>query len=151
MYSKEQASAIRQEFWTVLGKYLSPVPGANGEKINWINYKTAVKDIHFKMDADNKKATVRIEFNSISPELKNKHYAVFLTLKNEFEQGSSWIWQKEAFDAHGKQIACIYRELAAVNIFQKEHWPGLISFFKDHLIRFDKFWHGYKDVLEMNS
>lgn len=151
MHPKERVSAIRQEFWTVLGKYLSPIPGANGKKINWINYKTDVKGIHFKMDADNKKAIVRIEFNSSSREQINKHYAFFLILKEEFEQGSSWVWQYQAIDAGGKQIACIYRELEAVNIFQKEHWPELISFFKDHVIWFDEFWHCYKDVFEMNS
>lgn len=149
MYSKEQASAIRQEFWTTLGKYLSPVPGAAGEKINWINYKTGVKGIFFKMDADNKRAIVKIEISKNIAEERKKFFDLFLSLKMAFENGNSWTWHPESFNAAGKPIACIYKELAAINIFQKENWPGLISFFKDHAIAFDKFWHDYKDVFEM--
>ena len=151
MYSKEQASAIRQEFWTALGKYLSPIPGAAGNKINWINYKTGVQGIHFKMDADNKKATACIVINCGSAELRNRYYDIFLTLKDELEKGNSWNWLRQTYDAGGREIACIGRELAAVNIFQKEHWPGLISFFKDHALQLDEFWHCYKEVFEMNS
>ncbi|MFZ1529152.1 MAG: DUF4268 domain-containing protein [Ferruginibacter sp.] len=151
MYSKEQASAIRQEFWTALGKYLSPIPGAHAEKINWINYKTGVKGIHFKMDADNKNASVRIDISSQHVEQRNRFYDIFLTLKTELEQGNNWEWQRQSYDAAGKEMACISRKLAAVNIFQKEHWPALISFFKDHALRFDEFWHSYKEVFEMNS
>ena len=57
MYSKSEASQLKQEFWTSFGQYMSPVLSAEGEKLNWINYKTGEKDIFFKMKANNKKST----------------------------------------------------------------------------------------------
>lgn len=54
MYTREQISQLRQEFWTTFGQYMSPVLSAEGGKINWLNYKTGIKHLHFKMDADKK-------------------------------------------------------------------------------------------------
>ena len=61
MYSKEEASKLRQQFWITFGKYLKPIPSAEGLTINWVNYKTGVKNIFFKMDAGQKEATISIK------------------------------------------------------------------------------------------
>ena len=42
---------------------MAPVLSAEGEKINWINYKTGVKGIQFKMNAKGNKAQISIEIN----------------------------------------------------------------------------------------
>ena len=61
MYSKQEASQLRQAFWTAFGQYMLPVPSGEGEKVNWTNYKTGEKDLYFRMNADNKQATIAIE------------------------------------------------------------------------------------------
>ncbi len=61
VYSKEQASQLRQAFWTALGQYLAPIPSAEGQKVNWVNYKTGIKHVYFRMQADHKKASISIE------------------------------------------------------------------------------------------
>jgi hypothetical protein len=43
------------------GQYMSPVHSAEGERINWINYKTGEKNIYFRMHADHSKASIAIE------------------------------------------------------------------------------------------
>src|SRR4051812_3435246 len=60
MYSKHQKSVLRQEFWTAFGQYMAPIPSSEGVKINWVNYKTGVKDLYFKMEADSAAATIKI-------------------------------------------------------------------------------------------
>ena len=60
MFSKDEASRIRHEFWTTFGKYMAPVPSAEGLKINWINYHTRVKNLYFRMDAANRNAAISI-------------------------------------------------------------------------------------------
>jgi hypothetical protein len=37
---------------------MKPVPSASGQPVNWINYKTGIRNIHFKMDADNTSAVI---------------------------------------------------------------------------------------------
>ena len=54
MYSKHEASQLRQEFWTPFGRYMQPVLSSEGERVNWINYKTGAKHIYFRMDAGTK-------------------------------------------------------------------------------------------------
>ncbi|MFA6248901.1 MAG: DUF4268 domain-containing protein, partial [Mucilaginibacter sp.] len=49
MYSKDQASQLKQAFWTAFGQYMGPVLSAEGLRTNWINYKTGVKHIYFRM------------------------------------------------------------------------------------------------------
>lgn len=51
MYSKQEASKLKQQFWTSFGLYMQPVPSANGEKVNWINYKTGIRHVSFRMNA----------------------------------------------------------------------------------------------------
>jgi len=50
MFSKKEASQLRKKFWMIFGQYMSPVLSSEGEKINWINYKTGVKGLQFKMN-----------------------------------------------------------------------------------------------------
>ena len=49
MYSKAEATQLRQAFWTAFGQYMAPVPSAEGETTNWINYKTGFKHLYFRM------------------------------------------------------------------------------------------------------
>ncbi|WP_442587339.1 DUF4268 domain-containing protein [Pedobacter sp. AW31-3R] len=62
MYSKDQASQLRQAFWTAFGQYITPHPSAEGIKINWVNYKTGIKYLHFKMHADTKNDSLPFQF-----------------------------------------------------------------------------------------
>ena len=52
MYSKEESSKLREEFWTSFGKSFSR---------KWILYRTGVKEILFKFYFDTKKAMVCID------------------------------------------------------------------------------------------
>lgn len=61
MYTRQEASKLKEEFWTAFGKYMSPIPSAEGLPINWVNYKTGVKDVSFFMEADNKQASIGIQ------------------------------------------------------------------------------------------
>ncbi len=70
MYTKQQASGLRQAFWTAFGQYMSPILSADGEKISWINYKTGMKDVFFKMNAANKFADIAIELTHADVEVQ---------------------------------------------------------------------------------
>ena len=142
MYSKQEASLIKQEFWTAFGKYMSPVLSAEGEKINWINYKTGEKSIYFRMNADNKKASIGIELTHKDEDIQVLYFEHFQTLKSLLRKslGEEWIWKLHTKDELGKTISFIYTEIENVSIFKKEDWPVLISFFKPRIIALDEFW-----------
>jgi hypothetical protein len=150
MYSRQEASQLSQEFWTTFGQYMSPIASSEGEKINWINYKTGEKNISFRMHANNKKAIIAIELNHKDKDIQQIYFEQFLQFKNSFTEvmQEQWNWQLHMYDEHGKIISRIYKEKTALSIFQKHDWPELISFFKPRIIALDEFWSQVKYAFE---
>ena len=141
---------MNQAFWTALGQYMSPVLNADGEKINWINYKTGEKNIRFAMQADQKNATISIELSHKDAAQQNEYFEKFIQLKKRLEEatGEQWQWQPPAAGEYGKTISTIYTTLQKVSVFNKADWPLIISFFKTRIIALDKFWSENKVAFE---
>lgn len=150
MYTKQEASQIRKEFWTSFGLYMHPLAGANGESINWLNYKTGIKYLYFRMDADKRNASIGIELKHTDPELRQNYYARLFLLKSLLEEqmGEEWIWEKERSDEDGRMISRISTSLDGVNIFNKTDWPAIISFLKPRMLALDAFWSMAKEMVE---
>ena len=146
MYSKQEASRLRHEFWTTFGQYMSPILSAEGEKINWINYKTGEKNIAFRMHADNKTAIIAIELNHKDKDIQQIYFEQFLQFKNTLDDAvqEELTWQLHTHDEHGKTVSRIFKEKTGASIFQKQDWPELISFFKPRIIALDEFWSQVK-------
>ncbi len=143
MFKSDQAARLREEFWTTFGRYMSPVPSADGLKINWVNYRTGLKDVHFRMDALRDSAMISIALEHREPAIRELYFQQFEELKTMLltNLGEEWKWQLHAPVAEGKIISRIYCELKDVSILNKDTWPDLISFFKPRIIALDQFWH----------
>lgn len=146
MYTKNESSRIKQAFWTTFGKYLSPVPSAEGLKINWINYKTGVKDVKFFLDADSQTASVGIKLLHKDIEIQQIHFEEFMKLSFNLEEyiGEPWDWHLHSYDNEGKIISKIFKELKPSNIYNSEDWPSIIAFLKPRIIALDNFWSDWK-------
>jgi hypothetical protein len=142
MYSKDQASQLKQAFWTAFGQYMVPVLSAEGERINWVNYKTGIKHVHFRMQAGKSSATIAIEMSHPDAGVQELFFEQFKELKKMMENymGEAWEWQLHTADEYGKTISHVYKETAGVSIFSQSDWPALISFFKPRMIALDPFW-----------
>nr|WP_294872024.1 DUF4268 domain-containing protein [uncultured Pedobacter sp.] len=151
MYSKDQATQIKQAFWTAYGQYMALQPSAEGLRINWINYKTGIKYLAFKMQVDKKSAWIGIE-------ISNPDLTIQQLLFEQFEEykklltgvlGEEWQWELHSTDEYGKTVCKIYTVLPGVSIFNKEDWPKLISFFKPRIIALDEFWNDARYGFEL--
>jgi hypothetical protein len=151
MFSKQEASRLRQEFWTVFGQYMSPVQTADQEKANWINYKTGVKDIFFRMHADQKQAWIAIEVAHKDDGLQQIYFEQLQQFRNLLRNttGEEWHWQMHVLNEHGKKVSRAIRTIEGLNIYKKQDWPALISFFKPRLIALDSFWSDVKYAFEL--
>lgn len=150
MYSKEEATRLRQQFWISFGQYMKPVPSASGSTVHWINYKTGVKQIFFKMDVDNKKAVISIQLTHPDPGVRHLIFNQFEEFKSMLSAtlNEEWDWIQDATDEFGKTVSLITTELTNVNIYNQKDWPELISFFKPRIIALDEFWDNVKPVFE---
>jgi len=142
LYSKDEASQLKQAFWTTFGQYISPQLSAEGLKVNWVNYKTGIKHLYFRMEADKRSATIAIDIAHPDAGLQELFFEQFLELKKILHAhlGEDWDWQLHTIDDHGKTISRISRQLHNVSIYNKNDWPALISFFKPRIIALDEFW-----------
>lgn len=152
MYSRQESAQLKKEFWTAFGQYMMPVVSAEGEKVNWMNYKTGVKDIYFRMQADSTRAQVAIIMTHKDPDLQQIFFEQFEQFKGLLHQtlNEQWTWALHDQDEYGKTISRIYKEIRGPGIFRKDDWPSLISFFKPRIIALDEFWsqvrYGFEDL-----
>ncbi|MFT3680459.1 MAG: DUF4268 domain-containing protein [Ferruginibacter sp.] len=147
MYTKEQASKLRIKFWTSFGQYMKPVTGAEGEPVNWLNYKTGIKHVYFRMDADRQQAVISIEIKNPLDAERAYYYDQFISLKLllEEETGYKWNWEQNTTDENGKPVSRISQTLNNVNLMNEADWPAIIAFLKPRIIALDKFWLLVKD------
>ena len=150
MYSKAEVSQLRQAFWTTFGQYMAPVLSAEGLAINWINYKTGVKGVQFRLHADNRRASIGIELTQLDAGVRELFFEQFLALKTLLHEtlGETWTWEADAVNEHGQPLSRVYKELGPANLFSRDDWPALISFFKPRLIALDEFWSGAQYAFE---
>ena len=85
MYSKEETKKLKRDFWTSFGVYMKKHNVRLGKKINWVNYNTKIKDIYFRLNVTNKKATFYIEIQHKDLDIREIYYEQFTELKKVLE------------------------------------------------------------------
>lgn len=130
--------------------YMKPLTNAEGNSINWINYKTGVRNIYFRMDAAKRNATIAIEITHTSQEERALVFEQFESLKSYFKDilNEDWEWQSLFYDEDGRSASRIYYSLDDVSVFKKEDWPSIISFLKERIVKLDTFWNDVKVQFE---
>jgi hypothetical protein len=147
MYSKQESAAIKRKFWTSFGQYMKPVRSVSGETVNWMNYKTGVKHLYFRLDTERSAARVSIEIRMPDFEEREAIFNKLLSVKNIFDSiaGNDWIWEEKITDEDGITISRISKSILA-NVLVEGDWPVIISFLKPSVIAMDAFWTEVKDL-----
>jgi hypothetical protein len=140
--SKAESSRIRQHFWTSFGQYLRPIPGADGQAVNWVNYKTGHRKLFFRMDADRSGAFIGIVMAMKNRTLQALYYEQFQLLESALhsELGEIWNWETDYHFGSGALVHAIYRKAPQLNIYRESDWPDMISFLKPRILALDHFW-----------
>ncbi len=147
MYSREEASKMRKEFWTTFGQYLTHYLSADGLKVHWINYKTGLKDVYFRMDVIKKESFIGIELHHRDEGIRELFYEQFLELRQYLHTtlGEEWIWDPNyLLPDTGKSIGRIYQMHHGLTLFNKNHWPEIFQFLKPRMLKLDEFWSNAK-------
>src|SRR5690554_7794162 len=79
MFSKEERKALNAAFWTRFKEKAGVNKGANGKRINWVNYPTRVKQIYIRLHADTKIARFSID-------IQDKDEGVRMLVWEQFEE-----------------------------------------------------------------
>ncbi|WP_127127694.1 DUF4268 domain-containing protein [Pseudoflavitalea rhizosphaerae] len=151
MYTREEISKIKQSFWAAFGSYMKPIQSVDGLPVTWLNYKTGVNGISFKMDADRDHAIILISLSHKNPETRQSHYQQFIRLQPmlwDALKEDDWIWKENETDWFGKTTSSISKLLENVNVLKQSDWPEIISFLKPRIMALDEFWSITKPAFE---
>lgn len=150
MFNRTDSARLREEFWATFGRYMNPVPSSEGEKINWINYRTGFKDIRFRMDADHHSAIISISLEHTDEDVRELYFQQFEETKKILHKTlqEEWEWTGNVGVGEKEIYSRIYKELTGFSVFNKEHWPELISFFKPRIIALDQYWESTRYSFE---
>lgn len=152
MYTREEAKRIKEEFWTRFGQFMALSVSEEGTKVNWINYKTGIKHLYFRMDADNKTAQIYIEISHPDAGIRQLMYDQFVEYRLLLADslGETWEWDPIYYDDNQRATARISVAIdRKTSIFKQEDWPDLIRFFKPRLLALDSFWSTAKYAFEI--
>ena len=151
MFSKAEARERRQAFWTTFGVYMRKHKPTNHPKTKWVNYRTGVRDLYFRLVADGRKAQVCIELQHKDEGIRALFYEQWKELRRVFESITSeeWTWVEEVYDPETyRTLSRIYVEKEGLNHFVKEDWTELFQFFEKHMVPLDEFWGEFQEVFK---
>lgn len=117
-------------------------PSAEGIKPNWINYRTGIRHLQFKMEAGKQSACIRIEMSDPDTGMQELMFEQFRSLKSMLDAHlqEAWQWELHTLNEQGRVVSRIGICIDGVNVFRQEDWPALISFFKPRMLALDAFW-----------
>lgn len=150
MFSKKENKEIRVLFFTSFGRYMSNELSSNGEKIQWFNYPTKIKDIHFKLYCDKNYASIFVDIQHKDEDIRELFFDQFKDLKKPFIQylGTSWSWEKEYKNEIGFSYSRIIRKINNVSIYDKNSWSKIFQFYKSNLLKLDEFWINFNEIFK---
>jgi len=107
MLSKAERQKLNTDFYTALGLMMQGSYSEMHKKTRWTNYRTNVKDIYVRLDADNKGARFSIDFQQKDAEVRALFWEQLGELKNllQSEFAEEIIWHESFFKEDGSQIS----------------------------------------------
>ncbi|MEM6270153.1 MAG: DUF4268 domain-containing protein [Bacteroidota bacterium] len=142
MFSREEARQRRQEFWTAFGIYMRQHASVRGPKIKWVNYKTGIRQLYFRLEADSRRAYVAIDLQHRDAGIRELFYQQWEELRGLLHgmTGIEWDWQAQFHLPDGREISRIRVVLPGVNVFRPDDWALIFEFFAGILVPLDELW-----------
>src|SRR5690554_5333928 len=130
MFSKEERKTLNTEFWTRFKEKAGINKGANGKRINWVNYPIGVKQIHVRLHADTEISRFSIEIQDKDESIRLLVWEQFEELKKVLEQEMlvPGTWEKHEYNIAGQPISRISWTLEQVNMYKKEDRQKIYDF-----------------------
>ncbi len=141
MFSREQSKEVREQFWIFFGKRYPH---------KWLLYNTGLKDVNLKFDFDTEKAIVSLDSESRDPIDRHYYFDKLISLKTLLleEVSEDLIFDSQYQLESGKEISRVYLLKTNVNIHNKMHWPEVFDFFYCHMLKLEKFYFEYQDIIK---
>jgi len=141
MFSKEEATLLRKEFWISFGKSFPK---------KWLLYNTEIKGFSFKFVANRKYAAVCLDIENPDELVNLLYYDQMLSLKDLLSSKIPEIIFNDAYELEsGKTIHRIYMPFEGkFSIHNKNTWRDCFEFFMETMPKFEEFYYEYEDIIK---
>ena len=150
MFSKEEAKALRQEFWDRFKTYSSGRRARKKLAENWILADTGVKALNLRFHVDRSVVQVGIDLETRNMDKRLELFEKLESVKKILEgamQGPM-IWEIEYIRENGKSVSRIYVEREGVDIYNNETWAEAHKFMYEQMMRLEEFYREYRDFFK---
>ncbi|AHM61328.1 hypothetical protein D770_15370 [Flammeovirgaceae bacterium 311] len=146
MFTRDEAKAWNEKFYTLFGTYMRRhEPQAEGAR-QWLNYRTGVKGIFFRVEAGSKDAIASIDLQQSDEGVRRLFFDQFLEFRNALESHTGpLLWESEYSLSSGRIISRIYQKQEGVSLFRQDDWHQIFPFFEKYLLGFDAFWADFRE------
>jgi hypothetical protein len=150
MFSKEEAKALREEFWDTFKAMSAGKRSRKRLPGNWMLTQTGIKALNLKFHVDREVALVGIDLETRNMDKRIDLYEKLETLKNRLEEamGSPMNWELEYIRENGKSVSRIYLQQEGVDIYNRQTWPPAHQFMYDNMMKLESFYKEYRDYLK---
>lgn len=149
MFTKDEKKKYTTDFWNSFGLYMKKYNRDFG-RIKWVNYRTNVKDIYFRLNIDNHKASVSIELQHKDDGIRSLIFEQFKELKIVLEDNvkGDLIWNDVTFNHFNHPISSISEELNDVSIYNRDDWQNVFQFFEKRMVGLHTFWIEFQEIFK---
>ena len=149
MYSKDEKKKYTADFWNSFGLYMKKY-NADFGRIKWVNYRTNVKDIYFRLSITNKQASIAIELQHKDDGIRELMFDQFKELKVILEDNvnGELIWNGVTFNRFNQPISSISEELTNVSKYNRDDWQATFQFFEKRIVGFHTFWVEFQEIFK---
>jgi hypothetical protein len=149
MFSKEEFKIYKTSFWEEFKQHMSKHRSASGRKMNWLQYRTDLKDIYLRLETNKNNVRVCFDIQFKDSEIRSIVWEQMGELKKVLtnEMGEEGNWVEHFHNETINDFCRIYWEKSKMNYLKSTDKSAIFSFFEDKLICFDRFYDVYKEVL----
>jgi hypothetical protein len=150
VFPKDYGKEIRIEFWTMFGQRMQRHRSARGHKPKWVNYMTGIKDLYFRLHADQHGVGISIDIQHRDPALREVFYDQWWELETMLHKktGHPWVWDREYQLPSGETISRIHTGQQGCSLYEKADWKAMFVFMEKHLLPLDAIWADAYDVFK---
>jgi len=149
MLPREQQKEKNAAFWDAFRIHMRKYRSSNGKPMNWVNYPSDVKDIYIRMEVDSEGVRLCLDIQAKDDDIRAIVWEQLTELRTVLllEMEVDPIWDENSYILSGKQVSRMYWETKNLNYYRDEDVPEIHAWLEDKLLRFDRFYQEYKEIL----
>jgi len=149
MLSKEALKEHNTLFWDQFRKRMRPHHSSSGRRMNWLNYPSDVKSIFIRLDVNKKFAALNFDVQFKDSEVLDLVWEQLLEMRVVMEKNMGIIgdWQDDGILSNGNRFCRIQWKMEPCSYFDQRQQEEIHSFMEETLIKFDKFYQEFKEIV----